>query len=234
MFSRLPESNAARQRRTGGAVVSTVLHFVVLALAVRATSGRADPAPKQEPIAPTIWVAPPDQPKQVDGPRSGGPPTSSHPTIAPVPSEKLTVPDFNVVGIPDPTPSGDPFVRAGDFTAKHVGSPLGSSEPTAGLGDEPLTDRVVDKVILALPGTSPRYPSMLQSAGVEGDVRAQFVVDTLGRVERGSIRVLETTHDLFGASVRDALLRARFTPAEAGGRKVRQLAEQVFTFRITK
>jgi len=32
--------------------------------------------------------------------------------------------------------------------------------------------------------------------------------------------------------VRDALLRARFSPAEAGGHKVRQLVEQTFTFTI--
>ena len=97
-----------------------------------------------------------------------------------------------------------------------------------------MPENLVDVPILALPGTAPRYPSMLQSAGVEGDVRAQFVVDTLGRVEPGSVRVLETTHDLFASAVRDALSRARFKTAQAGGHKVRQLAEQVFTFRISR
>jgi protein TonB len=75
---------------------------------------------------------------------------------------------------------------------------------------------------------------MLQSAGLEGDVRAQFVVDTLGRVEQGSFRVLQTSHDLFAAAVREALSRARFKPAEVGGRRVRQLVEQSFTFRISR
>ena len=75
---------------------------------------------------------------------------------------------------------------------------------------------------------------MLQSAGVEGDVRAQFVVDTLGRVEQGSFKALDTTHDLFAAAVREALGRARFKPAEAGGHRVRQLVEQTFTFRIAR
>jgi protein TonB len=53
-------------------------------------------------------------------------------------------------------------------------------------------------------------------------------------VEQGSVRVPDTSHDLFASAVRDALNRARFKPAEAGGRKVRQLAEQVFTFRIER
>jgi len=94
---------------------------------------------------------------------------------------------------------------------------------------------VVEKAVVALPGTAtPRYPSMLQSAGVDGSVLAQFVVDTLGRVEQGSFRALESTHDLFTAAVREALTRARFAPAEVGGRKVRQLVEQTFTFNITR
>ena len=102
-------------------------------------------------------------------------------------------------------------------------------------GDAPLTANVVEKAVVALPGTAtPRYPSMLQSAGVDGQVRAQFVVDTLGRVEQGSFRALESTHDLFAAAVREALARARFTPAEVGGRKVRQLVEQTFNFSITR
>jgi len=109
-----------------------------------------------------------------------------------------------------------------------------TGSPNVG-GGAPLTADVVEKAVVALPGTAaPRYPSLLQSAGVDGTVRAQFVVDTLGRVEQGSFRALESTHDLFTAAVRAALGRTRFTPAEAGGRKVRQLVEQTFTFSITR
>jgi protein TonB len=98
-----------------------------------------------------------------------------------------------------------------------------------------LPESLVEKAVVAIPGTAtPRYPSMLQSAGVEGDVRGQFVVDTLGRVEQGSFKAVQSTHDLFTSAVRDALARARFKPAEAGGRRVRQLVEQTFTFRITR
>jgi hypothetical protein len=45
----------------------------------------------------------------------------------------------------------------------------------------------VEKAVIAIPGTAtPRYPGMLQSAGVEGDVRAQFVVDTSAEWSRGA------------------------------------------------
>ena len=63
MFSRLPESNAKRQRRLGGAMVSTVLHFVFIALAVRATTGRATPTPTVEVITP-VFREPPDNPSR--------------------------------------------------------------------------------------------------------------------------------------------------------------------------
>ena len=116
------------------------------------------------------------------------------------------------------------------------GSRLGDSPSSAApnVSDgQPLTEPYVDRAVVALPGSSPRHPSLLQSAGVEGDVRAQFIVDTLGRVEQGSVRILESTHESFAQAVRDALLRARFVPAEVGGRKVRQLVEQPFSFKLT-
>jgi protein TonB len=233
VFSRLPESNARRERRAAGTAVSIVLHFVVIALAVRATSGRADPAPTVDQV--TVIYRPPPI---VDAMPSDMPPSSAPGQVSVVPAAPAppTVRiDFDPSSMPDVAPPADVFARASDFDPTRVAATTGASDgPPNGSNGPPLSRDVVDKEILALPGTSPKYPSMLRSAGVEGDVRAQFVVDTLGRVELGSVRVLSSTHDLFTSAVRDALGRARFTAAEAGGRKVRQLAEQVFTFRISR
>lgn len=235
MFSRLPESNARRERRTGGTVVSTVLHFVFIALAVRATSGRATPAPTITPIAVPIYTQTPEPRRPVDRSQTSGPTSNSASVLPPAPITPVPTIDLDMRGIAEVGPPVDIFARASDFDPTRIaGNGAATGSPNVSDGS-PMPENLVDKPILAIPGTSsPRYPSMLQSAGVEGDVRAQFVVDTLGRVEQGSVRVLDTTHDLFGSSVRDALFRARFKPAEAGGRKVRQLAEQVFTFRISK
>lgn len=237
MFSRLPESRPQRQRRMGGAVVSTVVHLVFIALAVRATGLKAEIAPKTEPVD-MIFVAPLEaQPAPEPAVRQSNPSPTAASTV-PVPPTPV-LPDIKEImaGIPEPGPAFDPgaWERRGHVPSI---SSLGTSGPggSPNVADgSPMRENMVEKPILAIPGTStPRYPSMLQSAGVEGDVLAQFVVDTLGRVEPGSVKILEKSHDLFGAAVRDALVRARFAPAEAGGRKVRQLAEQVFTFRITR
>ena len=75
---------------------------------------------------------------------------------------------------------------------------------------------------------------MLRSANVEGEVLVQFVVDTTGRVENGSVKVLKSSHDLFTNSVRSALSNMRFYPAEIGGRKVKQLVQQPFNFTLTR
>jgi protein TonB len=61
----------------------------------------------------------------------------------------------------------------------------------------------------------------------------RFIVGTDGRVEPGSIQAVSSPHKLFSDAVRSALLNTRYRPAEAGGQKVRQLVEQVFTFKLT-
>jgi protein TonB len=73
---------------------------------------------------------------------------------------------------------------------------------------------------------------MLRSAHLEGTVLAQFVVDTTGLVELSTFKVLSSTHELFTAAVKDALPAMRFTPAEAGGMKVRQLVQTSFPFTL--
>jgi protein TonB len=79
---------------------------------------------------------------------------------------------------------------------------------------------------------APRYPERLRQAGVEGKVVVKFVVDTLGRVDPATIEIMESTHDLFTAAVRETLARLRFNPATSGSRKVRATAMMPFEFRI--
>ena len=102
------------------------------------------------------------------------------------------------------------------------------------MGSEPpMTSATVERVVLLLPGSvPPRYPPLLAGAGVEGSVTVQYVVDTLGRVERGSVRIMKPDRSDFERAVREALERMTFVPAEAGGRKVRQLVEQAFAFEL--
>jgi TonB family protein len=79
---------------------------------------------------------------------------------------------------------------------------------------------------------APAYPPELMALGMEGLVRALYVVDTIGRVDTTSIRVLYSDDPRFTASVVTALGDMRFRPAKRDGQAVRQRVAQQFRFRI--
>ena len=102
-------------------------------------------------------------------------------------------------------------------------------------GDQPYFDFQVEKPVVMAPGSQgPAYPDMLRSAGIEGQVLAQFVVDTTGRADMSSFKALKSDNDLFTTAVKNALQRMRFLPAEVGGRKVKQLVQQPFQFSLNR
>ena len=107
--------------------------------------------------------------------------------------------------------------------------------PTRVSSDQLLFDFQVEKQVAPLPNNpGPRYPDMLRSANVEGEVLAQFVVDTTGRADIGTFKALKSSHDLFTIAVKSALSNMRFYPAEVGGRRVKQLVQMPFQFSLRK
>lgn len=74
------------------------------------------------------------------------------------------------------------------------------------------------------------YPPSLAASGVRGSVLAEFVVDTLGRVEPGTVSIASSTHRRFTDAVRDMLDHARYAPAQRAGQRVRQIVLQPFVF----
>jgi TonB family protein len=105
--------------------------------------------------------------------------------------------------------------------------------PPARPADSVFTMLEVDRMVERYEYSgAPIYPPKLSALGKEGHVQATFVVDTTGRVDMASVRVLESDDPEFSASVRTALGEMRFRPATRGGKAVRQLVEQRFNFRI--
>ncbi len=60
-------------------------------------------------------------------------------------------------------------------------------------------------------------------AGVRGDVVLELVVDTAGRPEMGSVKVVSSTDAALDAPARQSAAKMVFTPARVGARAVRQL-----------
>lgn len=81
---------------------------------------------------------------------------------------------------------------------------------------------------------APLYPPLLQARGVEGMAIVRFVVDSTGRADLASFQLIQASHPLFAAAVRDALPRMKFRAAVIGSKKVRQLVEQPFIFRLLR
>jgi len=96
-------------------------------------------------------------------------------------------------------------------------------------------DQVDRKVALdsAKPFDIP-YPPSLFAAHTRGNVVAEFVVNTEGRVEPGTLGIISSTHPLFSDAVRRAVAAAVFTPALRAGKPVRQLVHQPFEFAAVK
>lgn len=239
MFANLVESKRKKQRSVGGTMASFGLHAGLIAFAVYATAQAAVEfeKPKQEKVE--FMEVKKDEPPP---PKDEPPPPPPDVVAAPPPPKGfqiLTAP----VEIPDVLPDIDlskKMTDEADFSGRGVaggratGVEGGKPAPLV-KDDQPFFEFQVEKPVQALPGSaSPRYPDILRQAGVEGEVLAQFVVDTTGRAEMGSYKVLKTSHDLFGTAVKNALPGMRFIPAEVGGRKVRQLVQQPFSFAIAK
>jgi len=95
-----------------------------------------------------------------------------------------------------------------------------------------LTAGAVDDPVEVLTQPEPGYPATLAQAHLTGRVELTYVVDTLGRVEPGSVSTLMSTHRGFEAAARASVVASRFRPARLRGRAVRQLVRQAFSFRI--
>lgn len=93
----------------------------------------------------------------------------------------------------------------------------------------------VDSTVVRSPESgAPFYPSELLALNVEGAVRARYVVDTSGKVDSTSFEIVEASHPAFAHAVLEAVPRMRFKPAVTSGRRVPQLVEQTFEFRVSR
>ena len=225
MFNNLLESKPQKPRSTFSTVMSLVLHVVVIALAVKATLQDTQEKEKIEEKVNFVEVKKDEPPPPKPPPQEAPPPPQSF--------QVLTAP----VNIPNVLPDIDlsaKLTNESDFTGKGVQSAKAATGPKPD-GDQPYFEFMVEKPVTEQSNTQrPRYPDILKSAGVEGEVLAQFVVDTTGRVEINTFKVLKTSHELFAAAVRSALPGMRFIPAEVGQKRVRQLVQQPFVFAISK
>ena len=226
MLERLLESRFKAERSVGGTIASVTGHSALVAAALYAT---AQTHARARPNADAVHVFfTPAQPVSTANPAPTTPSTRIdgwRPILV-----NVKIPDISIVPI-----TGGPIVASpGDFARVPMDGGGGVGTPLPSPGATFRADQV-EKPVAVLPGGSPpRYPEALRMAGVEGQVVAVFVVDDQGRVETGSISFLRSDNEQFEREVRATLRDMRFTPAEVGGRKVRQLVQMPFVFKLSR
>jgi len=234
MFGVLLESRARVQRRSGGIALSVVTHVALIGVATAATvHARPDKVEKVKPVILTFSAPPPPKPVPVE--RQTATLVSKLPNVPSLRTIELVAPTVVPPTLPPIDPGGTPTTD--DIVVVRGGSGSGTSRGTAFdlAASESSTDwRGTEVLMHVLSSGKPRYPESLRQAGVDGSVLIQFTVDTLGRVDMGSVKVLNSTHTMFTDAVRQSLGAFRFKPAEVNGRRVPALAQMPFEFHLSK
>ena len=108
--------------------------------------------------------------------------------------------------------------------------PGGSADGRA--ADQVYAEAAVDEPAAIVSAPPLEYPPALQHAGLQGRVTVQAVIDTLGRAEPASLKVIARPNIAFDQSARAYVLHAVFRPARVKGRAVRVLIKVPVDYRI--
>ena len=233
MFNQLLESKAKKQKMAGGTTFSIVLHTLLIGAAVYATAraGVKDEKAKSEKIQ---FVEMKKEPPKVPD----KPPPPKEVVVKPPPPkgfQVLRAPVRIDIKIPEIDLSKS-ITNENDFSGKGVKGGTGNGV-VGGIANTNQTyfEFQVEKPAESLPDNpKPKYPSVLESSGIAGEVQAQFVVKSDGKADMDTFKVLKSTNELFTQAVKNVLPRMRFSPAQIGGKPVNQLVQQAFQFAVPR
>jgi len=110
--------------------------------------------------------------------------------------------------------------------------PGGNGDGRGGAADQVYAEAAVDERAEIVSAPPLEYPPALQHAGLQGRVTVQAVIDTLGRAEPASLKVIAHPNAAFDESARAYVLHAVFRPARVKGRAVRLLIKVPVDYRI--
>ncbi len=230
MFENLIESKKKKSKSFAQQVSSLVLHLALGYAAVKATAGAAETM--KEILQDTTMVflkapEPPPPPKVEIPPEaivSANPPPLGFQTVMPPTEIPKEIPPVNL----------NERFNAADFSGKGMegGIAAGIVGGTGPVTGETFLEAQVDDPVSPINIPRPRYPPVLQQAGIAGRVEAQYVVDTTGHAEPSSWKVIRSTNKAFEEPAREAIMKGVFKPARIKGQAVRQLVQQAIAFNI--
>ena len=212
VFATLLESHSHPAVPRWGIVIAVVLHAGVLSVLLLRPGST---------VRAEIAILPRDAFPPVEIVDTRQPPTAP---VGP-PNEPIVI----TVPLPGPIP-GVP-----ELPIPTVGSP-GTMAPSGSAPGEwtvdPMPVSLVQEPPVLLQAPLPAYPPRMRDAGIEGSVLIEAVVDTLGRVEPGSLRIVSSDRAEFAAPATVSIGAALFRPARVFGRPVRVLVRVPVAFRL--
>ena len=225
MFDVLIESRKKGEgkKALGVGAISLMLHTVIIGGAVVATltAGSGDASTKVD--TQMVFLNQQQEQKQ-DQP--------------PPPQLDMQLKGFQTVIAPTDIPTNIPPVNLQEHFDPRDYSGVGVEGGVAtGIvpgADQVLSADVVQEKPERLSSPVLNYPPLLKQAGIEGRVLIQAIVDTTGRVERNSLRVMESANPGFDQSARDVVLKSLFRPGRVYGHAVRVLIQIPVDFKIQR
>jgi protein TonB len=225
VFDHLIESNrkANKKKAFGLGFVSLTVHSLLVLAAVIATltTGQAS----DDVMVDTAMVflnqdeqkKPEEQPPILEVPQLKGFQTVVAPTDIPT-----NIPPINLQEHFDPK----------DYTGTGVEGGIGTGIVPS--SDQVFMESVVEERPEVLSGPSLQYPDLLRQAGVQGRVIVQAIIDTSGRAEPPSVKIIQSPNPGFDQAAKTYVLRALFRPARVHGRAVRVLVNLPIDFKIKR
>ncbi len=235
MFDHLIASTpnrGAAQKSLPSALTSLSIHGGVIWLAVAATIKTAEVIEEAQADTTMVFLT-----QEAEAEPEEAPPVQEILSIDPPPKgfQVLEAP----IDIPTEIPPIDLSARFDPRDFSGVGVEGGVfSGVVGGTGPVDLSqtfmESAVDERPERLSGPLPRYPEMLRQAGIEGVVLLEFVIDTSGRVEAESVKVLQSTNRAFEGPAKTVIERSLYRPGRVRGQAVRVLVSQQIGFTIQR
>jgi TonB family protein len=213
----LLESNwkTGTKRLFGVGFASLAIHSAMIAGVVYAT---LQAAPRDDPVrmdTRVVLLAPQEQQNAADPPVQLADALQGFQTVA-VPAQiPIDIPPVDLQQRFDPK----------DYSGSGVEGGLSRNEVYA--------EALVEERPALLSGPAPVYPALLKRAGIQGRVILPAVIDTTGRVEPASVRIIKSAHPAFDQPTKDWVLKALFRPARLHGRVVRVFINLLVDYSIT-
>lgn len=220
------------------AMVSLTLHGGMLVAAVMATAGAAEVIQEPQHDTTMVYLTVEKKPEQKLAPPPESAPEQKVPPVLVV-SLQPPPQGFQVVTVPIDIPTNIPPVDLSeqfdprDFSGIGVeGGVFDGVKGATGSVDASHIFRAaaVDERPERLSGPPLRYPLLLRRAGISGFVLIEFVINTSGRVEPSSIRIVSSSHAAFESAARETIRASIFRPGRVWGTVVRVLVQQQIDF----